>query len=293
MKKVVTLPIGNKDIFTELAKIAWSVEDDKSQDRDAFFEEVLQQLGADAFLYSFTPSGEIGCGDNEFKSNPTSARFSADFYDAIETLVGPEGSVTKVLNAKISSKPKGRERMLRFRSAVVNLATLYAEAVLNMKSRDKDSRSQKVARRTKKAKGEEVTYDKRERVTDFNFKKRGTETDEEWRRYLVQVMENRYIRFFVATVFFKTISDLFTIRSEDIYKTMKAGDLLGISEMNDKTKFKVLSQPETMKEFTDKILKMWTLELREPLPKKVTKPKKKIKEGEQAEESDEVQGELL
>jgi len=253
-KKFVTLPIGNVDMFSALAEIAWSVEPNQNQNKEMFFEEVLQQLGTDAFLYSFTPSGEIGSGENGVMDNPSTPRVSQSFYDGISSLVGEDGKVTKILNAKISSEAVGKNRMMRFKGSIINLVQLYIEAELNMRSRDKDSRKEKVARRKRRDKGEDVKIPQRERVTDFNYKKRTTESDGEWEKYLVQVEENRYIRLFVATIFFKTISDLFSVKTNDLYKTMKSMNILDIEGKSDKLKMKIMKQSPTRASQTQLVL---------------------------------------
>ena len=60
--KKVTLPIAAKMIYESLAKIAWRVEKDKHRDaskesppisEEGFKHYILQELGKDAFLYSF------------------------------------------------------------------------------------------------------------------------------------------------------------------------------------------------------------------------------------------------
>jgi len=280
-KTNVTLPLGNKEIFEALGEIAFSVEDNRKDiSKDEFVADVVQELGKDAFLFSFTPSGEIGDGHNT-KDNPQTPRIAQSFYDGLSDLLGVEGegadkdgSVTKMLKANISSEKVFKTRMVRFKGAIINLVQLYLESDLRMTATDRNSYGQR-KRKDKVA---------RERVTSFNYKQRPRGMDDtEWFNYLIGVEENRYVRMFVAVIFFKTISDLFLIKSGELYKTMKAQDLLGVEGKSAKTKFKIMRQAPTREEFVRRVRQLWNLELRMPKTKGPASKRKVVEEVEMEE----------
>ncbi len=267
-KKNVSLPVGNKDIFEALGEIAFSVEDDKGGlDRDDFINDVVQELGKDAFLYSFTPSGEIGDGHNT-KQNPQTPRVAHSFYDGFRDMLGvkgegsaTDGKVVKMLKQNTNSDRVINTRVIRFKGAVINLVQLYLESALSLVPTDKNTYKQK--------KNKESV--KRERITSFNYKKRPAGmTDTDWIDYLISVEENRYMRMFIATIFFKTISELFLVSSTQVYKTIKAQNLLGVEGLSQKKKFGKLRQPATRTTFVQLVRELWNLEL-QPLPSKKKK----------------------
>lgn len=124
-KKVVTLPIAAEMIYDSLADIAWRVEAERlgynkqnnaqyEEDKREYKNQILQELGADAFLFSFTPSGEIGSGDSDFKDNPKKGsgkkrsygRISNGFYNSF---IGDK----EFRNAKIKDKKDKKHKSSR------------------------------------------------------------------------------------------------------------------------------------------------------------------------------------
>lgn len=126
-KKTVTLPIGSKAIFEKIAAIAWSVEDDKDPDeKEEFINYFVQELGKEAFLHSFTPSGEIGDGSN-IQSNPVQQ--VDDFYRSeLSDLFGENGTITSILSENTSSDAVVKSRELRYKGAIISLIKLFIEA---------------------------------------------------------------------------------------------------------------------------------------------------------------------
>jgi hypothetical protein len=258
--KKVTLPKGNEEVFEALAEIAWSVEDRK-YDKKEFFDVVLQELGKDAFLHSFTPSGEIGSG--ETMENPQTPRISKTFYEAIDKKI-----LSKINNLfKSGSERVQKNRMFRFKSSTVNLVQLYLEAVMNLKTND----------RKKEDRGKSK---KENRDTSFNYKKRPAGlSDTEWYETLIEVEINRYTRVFVATIFFKTMADLFTINVGQMAALIRQNDMLNIDNFKDedplrlqKKKFKTLKSVDNRTKFIGKVMDLWTLELKRPRKKKEVQP---------------------
>lgn len=130
----VTLPIAAKMMYLSLAKIAWRVEQEKNGKKsnlteDEFKEKILQELGADGFLNSFTPGGEIGSGDSDYRKNPT-RDVSQDFYSYFNEFIGENGSVTKLFSEKTSNNKVVNNKLFRLKSSFVNLVDLYIEATI-------------------------------------------------------------------------------------------------------------------------------------------------------------------
>lgn len=241
----VTLPVGSALIYEKLAEIAWSVENEnhknnpsKNADKKEFIDSVLQDLGKEAFLYSYTPSGEIGSGDSDYRDNPQTPRIAKNFYDGIADIVGPTGSVTKAMGRNTNSPVVVKNRMFRFKSSIINLVQVYLEAVM------KDGKGQSLKTSAKNNSG----------ITSFNYKKRGNETDTQWYNYLVEVEMNRYIRMFVATFYFIVVSDLFETDIQEMALTIQANDLASINgKKTDKEIFKKLKESANRETFVRKI----------------------------------------
>jgi hypothetical protein len=294
-KKFVTLPIGNVEVFKRLADIAWSVQEDRdSFEKDDFYDFMLQLLGEDAFLYSFTPSGEIGSGHGEYSENPQTPRISASFYGAFPEFK-KDGLVNTLMSKHTKSDKVKKNRILRFKSAVINLIQIYVDARLGLKTDDRDTSDQRKQRRANAKEGKATPASYTPRITSFNFKKRTTETDEEWMAYLIGVEQNRYKRLFVATIFFSTIIQLFEISMTDIDKLMTQLDLANIEGMSDPKKvYKKLMSDTNRDEFVMNIRNLWKIKVDpkqvsnkdiqnyvdEHLPSRTTKAKR-VKKGVQ------------
>lgn len=259
--KTVTLPINNYDIFNSLAEIAWSVEEDKkklSHNKEKFFHHIRQELGKDAFCRSFTPSGEIGSG--ETMENPQTPRISKYFYDGLGTLFDAKsGSMSVIMRKHTNSERVEKNRMFRFKSSIVNLVQVYLETQMGLITNDRPKEDRKT---------------KRKRVTSFNYEKRPDGlSDEQWYDYLIKVEMNRYLRMFVATIFFVTIADLFSIDMESMAKTIDSNDLANVNDIDASTmtnvkklhkKFSRLKSPKNRQDFVENVKKMWKLKLTKP-----------------------------
>lgn len=240
-RKTVTLPISNRKIFQALADIAAVVEEVSPKEREAFRESVMNELGTEAFLKSFTPSGEIG-------DNPQTQRIAETFYDSLNDIVGPTGTVTKMMKRSTSSDTVLKNRMFRFKSAIVNLIQLYLDAVMGLKTNDRP----KIDRETKRV-----------RDTSFNYPKLSGRKDEQDYEKLLEVEQNRYVRMFVATIFFTTLSDLFALKIEDMSKTIESLDLIGAGNITDPKKlFAHLRNPRTRENFITRTRDIWKIQLK-------------------------------
>lgn len=269
-KKFVTLPIGAKIINKTLADIAWSVESNRNKlDKDDFYEQVLQELGIDAFLHSYTPSGEIGSGDSMLQENPQTPRISESFYDGFDDMIGKRGTISKILRADGANQKKEKNRMFRIKSATVNLIQVFIEAKLGLKTTDKNTEDERAQIKEAKKKGEKFLVT-RDRVTDFNFRKRRKdENDEEWLTYLINVEFNRYKRLFVATIFFQTIFSLFEINMKQIISVIADPglNLTGTKGIKDPNKVfaKLMSAPNR-DGFVRNVRELWKIKVEPPEP---------------------------
>ena len=253
--KKVTLPIYNFDIYTTLADIAWSVEPRKDKlDRKEFYESVRQELGKEAYLHSFTPSGEIGSGDSEYfsKENPQSPRIAQSFYDGFQDLMGPTGTLSKLFRSNTNSESVQKNRMFRFKSSIINLVQVYLESDMSLTTGDRHPKNHK-------------DYLKKDRVTSFNYGERKGQSDEDWYAYLIQVESNRYVRMFVATIFFTTISELFMIKVKDMAKTIQSRDLAGVNNIESvNKKFKKLKEAPNREQFVRNVRDIFKLKVVNP-----------------------------
>ncbi|NBV29445.1 hypothetical protein EBS02_10635 [bacterium] len=258
----VTLPIGAKIMFKPIIDIAWAVQDNKDEiDKDEFYDHLFNELGVDGYLTSFTSEGHIGSGSNryEVEDNPHTARIAKSFYKALDDIFGDDGSIPKMLSRNVSSPNVKKNRLFRFKGAIVNLVQLYCEAQLGFGT---NARKKKTL---KEGEIESTIY------TAFDYKRRTTETDEEWYRYLISVQENRYARLFVATILFITLSDIFLIRMPDVKKTIDKRNMAGIKNIKGdneldtlKKQFAQLKSVKNRKKFIQSIRKLWKLDLRSP-----------------------------
>ena len=259
MKKVkqVTLPISNRKIFNYLADFAFMVEDLPENKKKEFVEDIMNQLGSEAFLHSFTPSGEIG-------DNPQTPRIAESFYDSINDLVGVSGSVTKVLASNTNSDRVKKNREHRFKSSVVNLIQVYLETIFGMTTNDRPKQDRKT---------------KRMRNTSFNYPElSGQKSDADYAK-LNEVEMNRYVRLFVATIFFTTISELYLLKIKDMAKVIDELDILEVKGLNSPKKvYAQLRNPATRRKFIERVRNIWKLDLvaeRDEGIVKKTKSKKK------------------
>lgn len=284
--KQVTLPIGAKMIYETLADIAWRVEKQSSKGKpkitkDDFYDYMLQVLGKDAFLYSFTPSGEIGSGDSDYRENPTTPRISDKFYDLFASYIGPEGSITRLFANDGSPSRVQKNRMFRLKSSIVNLVQLYLEA--SMKEYN-SSKLISVDGRIFDQEGNRVKGVKSKRNksndTSFNYKVRGSENDEQWFRYLLKIEMNRYLRLFTATFYMMVICDLFLTDINDMAKVVDLNDLANINSVKtDKKKFAKLKQPANRDAFVRGIQEIF---IAKAIVKPIQRPgRPKVKKGEE------------
>jgi len=125
MKKV-TLPIYNKEIYESLAEIMWSLEENK-KDKDKFIAKTMNDLGKEAFLHSFTPSGEIGSG--ETVRNPYNKTNSEIFFDAFSDVFGESGEITELVAQNTNSEKLVKNRVNRIKAAIIELINVYVESV--------------------------------------------------------------------------------------------------------------------------------------------------------------------
>ena len=240
-KKTVTLPISNQKIFQSLADIAAVVEEIPAKDREEFRQHIMNELGTEAFLKSFTPSGEIG-------DNPQAPRIAETFYDSLNDLVGPTGTITKLMKKSTNSDNVLKNRMFRFKSAIVNLIQLYLDSVMGLKTND----------RPKADRGRT-----RARNTSFNYPELSGRKDEGDYQKLLDVEQNRYLRLFVATIFFTTLTDLFSISIPEMAKTIDSLDLTGANGITDPKKlFAHLRNPRTRESFITRTRDIWKIQLK-------------------------------
>jgi hypothetical protein len=272
-RKFVTLPIAAKMMYESLANIAWRVEKESAKgkpgiNKDDFHEYILQVLGKDAFLYSFTPSGEIGSGDSDHRDNPggkkdkrPSGRISFRFYDLFRDEIGPRGRVTERLSGDKPNAKVFKNRLFRFKSAVVNLVQLYVESsmkewdsrnLIKADGRQYDSEGNRIG-------GIKSAYNE-SNETSFSYRRRRKdEGDEEWFKYLVRVEMNRYLRLFVATFYMQVICKLIDTDINSMAKYIDKLNLAGINKLdNDRDKFSLLKYVPNREEFVLKIKDAFT-----------------------------------
>jgi hypothetical protein len=272
-KKIVTLPIASKMMYESLANIAWRVEKESAKgkpgiNKDDFHEYILQVLGKDAFLYSFTPSGEIGSGDSDHRDNPgekkdkkARGRISFRFYDMFRDEIGPNGRVTKRLSGGKPNPKVFRNRLFRFKSAVVNLVQLYIESsmkewdskkLITADGRRYDSEGNRIGGvKSKYNESNETSFSYRRRTKD--------EGDEEWYKYLVKIEMNRYLRLFVATFYMQVICKLIDTNINSMATYIDKLNLAGINNLdNDRDKFSLLKYVPNREDFVVKIKDAFT-----------------------------------
>lgn len=232
MAKKVTLPVGNKLIFDALADIAYQYESHKPKDAKAFKEDVCNELGAEAFLFSFTPSGEIG-------DNPQTPRIAETFYDSFPEIFSPKSGVVAI-NMTGESKAKVNNAIFRVKSSTVNLIQVYLETTMGLKTRNKEKSGN----------------------TSFDYPKlSGKKTPAEY-KLLLEVEKNRYMRLFIAAIFTKTIGTLLALSPSDLRKAIKDFDMWNINNVTDsKQAFAILRKPENRRNFVESVKEMWKLEL--------------------------------
>lgn len=272
-KKFVTLPIAAKMMYESLASIAWRVEKESAKgkpgiNKDDFHDYILQVLGKDAFLYSFTPSGEIGSGDSDHRDNPgkekdkkARGRISFRFYDMFLDEIGPRGRVTERLSGGNPNPKVFKNRLFRFKSAVVNLVQLYIESsmkewdsrkLITADGRRYDSEGNRIG-------GVKSKYNE-SNETSFSYRRRNKdEGDEEWYKYLVKIEMNRYLRLFVATFYMQVICKLIDTDINSMAKYIDKLNLAGINDLdNDRDKFSLLKYVPNREDFVVKVKDAFT-----------------------------------
>jgi len=283
-KKIVTLPIASKMMYESLANIAWRVEKESARGKpkitkDDFHDYILQVLGKDAFLYSFTPSGEIGSGDSDHRDNPQTPRISKKFYDLFTRYIGKNGEVTKIFQKDGSNERVQKNRMFRFKSSIINLVQLYVESTMKEYDSNKiiNADGRLVGQDGKRVKGVKAKFNK-SNETSFSYRQRKKdESDEEWFKYLLRVEMNRYLRLFVATFYMMVICDLFATDIDDMAKVIDLNDLAHINTLkSDKLKFAKLKHPANRDEFVRDIQEIFTAR---SIVKPLQKPGRPIKKG--------------
>jgi hypothetical protein len=282
-KKIVTLPIAAKVMFHPLIDIAWRVESQESKGKTRlskkdFEDYMLQILGSDAFLYSFTPSGEIGAGDSDYRDNPQTPRISKKFYSLFDRYIGSDGVITKILSSKTSNSRVIKNRMFRFKSSIINLTQIYLESAMTEYSSSKGMISDgRVYKDGKRLKGVKAKFNESE-VTSFSYRKRKSgESEEEWFSHLLKVEMNRYLRLFVATFYMLVICDLFATDLDDMAKVIDLNDLANINSLPDnRMKFSKLKSPQNRASFVNRIQEIFTAR---SIVKPIQKPGRPIKKG--------------
>lgn len=142
-KKVVTLPIGNLNIFNALAEISWSNKENKEQSKkESYKDKIIQELGKEAFLHSFTPSGEIGSGES-YGNNPHSDNTKL-FTAIFDEIFSDEGLLLEVFSGNTNSEKVAKKRMLQFKSLVMSLIKMYIECCTDFDCEDKTEISKEI-----------------------------------------------------------------------------------------------------------------------------------------------------
>jgi hypothetical protein len=224
---------------------------------------VVQELGKDAFLYSFTPSGEIGDGLHTL-DNPQTPRISKKFYEeAMASIFGVKGEMTKYFRLSNPSEAVQKDRMRRFKASVVALVQLYLETSLKLTIRNKIPGD---------APDEEKERLKKDPFTSFNYPRKGNQSDDDWYAELVKVEMHRYTRLFVASIFFSSITKLFMLKIDDFAKAIIAQDMAGIKNLpTPKKKFAKLRNKENRQDFVGKVLKAFKVGVTDPTKRKSSK----------------------
>jgi hypothetical protein len=284
-KKQVTLPIAAKMMYESLADIAWRVEKEAARnkrpgiEKDDFYEYILQELGKDAFLYSFTPSGEIGSGDSDHRDNPQTPRISRKFYDLFNRYIGPNGEITKLFQKDGSNAKVQKNRLFRFKSSIINLVQLYVESTMKEYDGQKiiNADGRLFDNEGKRVKGVKSKFNK-SNETSFSYRQRKkNETDEDWFKYLLRIEMNRYLRLFVATFYMMVICDLFATDIDDMAKVIDLNDLANINSLkSDKLKFSKLKHPANRDQFVRNIQEIFTAK---SIVKPIQKPGRPLKKG--------------
>ena len=125
MAKKVTLPIGNKLIFDALADIAISCEKKKPKDTQRFIDEVGFELAEEAFLFSFTPSGEIG-------DNPRVKNDADIFLKAFDNIFSKSHGII-ALSMKGEPKSKINNAIRKIKAALVEISKVYTQDMMPKK----------------------------------------------------------------------------------------------------------------------------------------------------------------
>ena len=133
MAKKITLPIGNKLIFDALGKIALKAEKKKPKNEQQFIDEIGFELAEEAFLFSFTPSGEIG-------DNPVRKSDAEIFLKSFDSLFSKRfGSIAGAMDGEPKSKINNAIRKVK--SALVEIASVYTKEMFPTPAKSKKART--------------------------------------------------------------------------------------------------------------------------------------------------------
>lgn len=212
MKKV-TLPIANLDIFEELAKSYLETEGHKPNDPDYAdrIEGAVYDLAMEAYLFSFTPSGEIG-------SNPRTPKVADSFFREFDDVLGPKGFFKTKLTNSDPEYVASKER--QFKSILVNLSQLYLETQAKLKTKGREL--------------SDKSYDPSSFEHGANAVK-GKPTEEELQK-MIKVETNRYIRLFMTTYFTHIVFDGMRTDANSIIKIINSLGLLNGPEADTDSK---------------------------------------------------------
>lgn len=119
MAKKITLPIGNKIIFDYMAEAYMTHEKRKPKNPEEYVKELSDDLAKEAFLHSFTPSGEIGSGENPRRVKST------DFFEHFDDLFSPDSGIIAYYMPH-AGKAKIKQTIKEVKSVIVSLVKIYS-----------------------------------------------------------------------------------------------------------------------------------------------------------------------
>lgn len=118
MAKKITLPVGNKIIFDYMAEAYMAREKKIPKNPEEFVRKISDDLAKEAFLHSFTPSGEIGSGENPRRVK------EKNFFEHFDELFSPIDGVI-AFNMPHAGKSKIKQTIKEVKSIIVSLVKVY------------------------------------------------------------------------------------------------------------------------------------------------------------------------
>lgn len=202
MKKV-TLPISNLPIYEELAMSYLDTEG--ISEKDPSYHDrvgaVVYDLAVEAYLESFTPSGEIG-------NNPRTPKVADTFFKEFDDILGARGFFKTKLANKTDEYIASKER--QFKGIIVNLSQLYLETQASLKTKGRNL--------------SDNTYESSSFEHEANAVK-GKPSDAELNK-MIKVETNRYVRLFMTTYFMEVVFNAMTTPADGIIKIINSLELL-------------------------------------------------------------------